>query len=460
MLHRHASVGVRIGREVGALLFLVALCSCGGSHNGSMADSKVPARLACQFSAGASPEETIGPELAHGAEIPVDHIVVLMQENRSFDHYFGQLHDSGQWQAEAEPGTAVNPDPTGGPPIKAFHQSRYCELADLDHSWTGTHQSWDGGKMDGFTGVNVDPLDPTGSRTMGYYTAQDLSFYYSLYNTFAIADRYFCSVMGPTYPNRFYLIAGTSFGHITNDFPGMGLFKQPTIYSSLDTAGVTWRVYEAPFSFSLLFDYVRQHHANVAPMEQYFTDAQAGTLPQVAILDLEFDAAPDKEIDEHPPSNVQVGEAYVARAIQALMNSPVWSSSALFLTYDEHGGFYDHVPPPPACVPDDIPPLLQEGDVAAGFDRYGIRVPLVVVSPFARRHFVSHVVYDHTSILRFIELRFDLPALTRRDANADPMLELFDFTDPPFRDPPQLDPPQLDQDRFDQCAEKPATGSG
>ena len=102
---------------------------------------------------------------------------------------------------------------------------------------------------------------------------------------------------------------------------------------------------------------------------------------------------------------------------------------------DEHGGYYDHVPPPPACIPDDVPPNLQKGDVDAQFDRYGFRVPVVVVSPYARKRFVSHVVHDHTSILRFIETRFDIPALTRRDANADPMLEFFDFADPPFVKP-------------------------
>lgn len=448
---------MRFASSRGVLLLLMCAAACGSGDGGmesGQTGSKAQARRACTFSAGALPEETLGAEVPQGTQIPIDHIVVLMQENRSFDHYFGQLHNSGQARAEPLPGDAANPNPTGGAPVHPFHETRYCELADLNHSWTGTHQSWDAGRMDGFTAANVDPLDPTGSRTMGYYTTDDLGFYYSLYSTFAIADRYFSSVMGPTYPNRFYLIAGTSFGHITNDFPGKsGEFSQPTIYNLLDAAGVSWKVYEAPFSFSLLFDYVRsQRRANVVPIDQYFTDAQAGTLPQVALLDLEFDAPPNEEIDEHPPSNVQVGEAYVAGAIQALMDSPVWSSSALFLTYDEHGGFYDHVAPPTACMPDDILPMLETGDVPAGFDHYGIRVPLVVVSPFARQHFVSHVVHDHTSILRFIETRFGLPALTRRDANADPMIELFDFSKSTFAMPPQLAQPQLDPERFNQCA--------
>lgn len=127
---------------------------------------------------------------------------------------------------------------------------------------------------------------------------------------------------------------------------------------------------------------------------------------------------------------------------------------ALFLTWDEHGGFWDHVPPPAACVPDDIPPMLSSGDEPGAFDRYGIRVPVVVVSPFARQRYVSHRVHDHTSILRFIETRFDLPALTRRDANADPMLNFFDFKAPTFA-LPLLPAAAIDQNQQAQCANAP-----
>ena len=138
--------------------------------------------------------------------------------------------------------------------------------------------------------------------------------------------------------------------------------------------------------------------------------------------------------------------------IATLFASPQWPRSALFLTYDEHGGFFDHVPPPPACKPDDIAPILESGDEPGEFDRYGIRVPMALVSPFARRHFVSHTAYDHTSVLRFIETRFDLPALTARDANADPMLELFDFQHPRFRKPPKLPKAKIDPKRLAGCS--------
>jgi phospholipase C len=387
----------------------------------------------------------------------IEHVLVLMQENRSFDHYFGRLKAfDPSLDVEAEPADASNPNPISPDAlaITAFHQTEYCEVADLDHSWSGTHREWNGGAMDGFTAANAVPADPTGSRTMGYYTEQDLPFYYALYDTFAMGDRYFSSLLSQTFPNRFYLLAGTSFGHIRNDFPSSPTeFSQPTVFNLLDAAGISWRVYFAEVPFAFEFAYVRDHAAgHVFPIQQYFVDAANGTLPQVAYIDPIFIASNNVENDEHPPANVQVGEKFVADVINALFKSPNWKSSALFLTYDEHGGFYDHVAPPPAPVPDGIPPMLEPGDEPGAFDRYGIRIPVTVVSPYSRPHFVSHVVHDHTSILRFIEVRFGLPALTNRDANADPMLEFFDFTGrPPFKTPPALPDAPVDPQKAVTC---------
>jgi len=425
--------------------------------------------LRCRFGPGATPAVT-APKKPHGSQIPIDTVVVLMQENRSFDHYFGQLRFQGQTHVKRiPPRSAFNPDPTNpsNPPISRFHQTRYCEVADLDHSWNGTHREYDNGRMDGFTAANVDATnDPTGSRTMGYYDTTDLPYYYALYSTFAIADRYFCSLLSQTFPNRFYLLAATSFGHIRNDIP-MNFatdFSPPggTIFEKLDNAGVTWKVYFAEVPFAGLFAYVRQHGANVKPIQQYFTDAAAGTLPQVAFVDPIFNFSGafsrNQETDEHPPANVQVGEQFAKTVIDAIMASPQWYNSgtgrgaALFLTYDEHGGFWDHLPPPPACLPDNIPPMLQSGDEPGMFDRYGIRVPFVAVSPYSRKHYASHRTYDHTSILRFIETRFDLPALTRRDANADPLMRLFKFHRATFAVPPTLPPAPVDEAHRLQCS--------
>jgi phospholipase C len=385
-----------------------------------------------------------------------------MQENRSFDSYFGKLHFQGQPRTAAEPLRASNPNPLheDAPPIRAFDQSAYCEVADLNHSWTGVHQEINGDDMNGFTAANVDPADPTGSRAMGTYDSADLPFYYSLYSQFAMGDRYFASVPGPTFPNREYLLAGTSFGHIQNDLPATGL-TGASVFNELDAAGVSWKIYFSDVPAGFLFAYVRAHAAgHVVPVSQYFKDAAAGALPQVSFVDPMFGGTKNTETDEHPPANVQVGQQFVASVIGALFRSPDWSSSAMFLTYDEHGGYFDHVSPPAARVPDAIAPMLGPGDVNATFDRYGVRVPAVVVSPFSRPHFVSHVVNDHTSILRFIEDRFGLPALTRRDAAANPMLELFDFHRPSFLRPPTLRPATINAAQLAACAASPATGSG
>jgi phospholipase C len=394
----------------------------------------------CPFTAGALPADTLPAGTPHGDQIPVDHIVVLMQENRSFDHYFRRALALQPNEAAALR-TASNPDPLGGNPIKPFYKTEYCEVADLDHSWNASHLQWNDGAMDGFTATNVEAEDPDGSRTMGFYKRRDLPYYYKLYRSFATGDRYFCSLLGPTWPNRFYLMAGTSFGHIHNDFPSGNDYMQPSIFDRLDDAGISWKVYQSQVTIALVFYHVRQRLDHVVPIAEYFADAAAGTLPQVSFVDpVFFSSDPNVQSDEHPPANVQIGEAFTASVLNALMASPNWASSAAFLTYDEHGGFFDHVPPPPACVPDPIPPTGNASDLPAAFDRYGIRVPFVAVSPWAKRRFRSHRVYDHTSVLRFIETRFDLPALTARDANADPLLELFDFSAPTFKKPPKLPP--------------------
>ena len=385
---------------------------------------------------------------------PIDHVLILIQENRSFDSYFGQLHFEGQPHAAAEPRHASNPNPLNedASPVRVFHQTAYCEVADLNHSWTGTHNSLDGDEMDGFTAANAAPTDPTGSRAMGFYDIHDLPFYYSLYSAFAIGDRYFASVPGPTFPNREYLLAGTSFGHIRNDLPAAGLTGR-SIFNELDEAGESWKIYFSDIPAGFLFAYVRTHAAgHVVPINQYFADAAAGRLPQVAFLDPMFGGNKNTETDEHPPANIQIGQRFVAGVVNALFKSPNWPSSALFLTYDEHGGYFDHISPPAAVAPDDIPPMLGPGDTVAGFDRYGVRVPSVVVSPFARPHFVSHDVFDHTSILRFVEKRFGLPALTRRDAAADPMFDLFDFEKPALLHPPTLQPAVVNPAQFAACA--------
>jgi phospholipase C len=387
--------------------------------------------------------------------LPVNHVVVLMQENRSADHYLAPLNGEGQPDFEAEPSTG-NPDPTNpsGPAIVPFHKTGMCEVADLNHSWNGTHREVDGGAMDGFTTQNANALDPTGSRAMGYYDQSDLPFYYGMYNTFATGDRYFSSVLSQTYPNREYLFAGTSFGHVDNT---RGPFNQHSLFENLDAHSISWKIYVTQPQFGsyagTFFQYVHDRAStHVFPISQYFTDLANNQLPAVTYIEPDqFDIPPHTKNDEHPPVDVQLGQKFASDVINALMTSPEWTTSAFFFTYDEHGGFYDHVTPPAAPIPDDIAPLIGPGDYQAAFDQYGVRVPVAVISPFAKAHFVSHVVHDHTSILRFVEDRFGLPTLTNRDAQADPMLEMFDFANPAFMTPPTLPTATVDQAQLAAC---------
>ncbi len=417
---------------------VLAVAGCGGSDNSDPAP-------ACTFQAGALPEQTLPQNAPHGGALPIDHIVVFMQENRSFDSYFGQLPAAGHPDADGLPPGTFNPDPVGVAQ-PAFHQTKYC-TDDTNHGWTGSHNEFSFGGNTGFVTQN----EPDGGRAMGYYDESDLPFYYALAKTFAIGDRYFCSLLGPTFPNRFYLLTGTSFGRIRNDFQNGG-FAQRSIFDVLDEHGVTWKVYYNDYPFASLLKIKTK--SNIVKYSRFLTDAAAGALPQVAYVDPAIGIT-TAETDEHPPANIQQGQQFAAQVIHAVMQSPNWPTTALFFMYDEHGGFYDHVPPPRACIPDDIAPMLDlkdpDSNYPAQFDRYGFRVPVVVISPFARPGFVSHTIYDHTSILRFIETRFDLPALTARDANASPLLDMFDFSNPAFMTPPSLPEATVDPARLEQC---------
>jgi phospholipase C len=432
---------VRVRAKVAFVLIAVAVL---GSCSSSSSNSKGAASTA---STSTTPAIPTAADLAK-----LQHLVIEMQENRSYDSYFGQLHNLGQPDASQEP-TTGNPNPLHptAAPIVPFHNPNFCETDDLAHGWTAVHKQVDGGKMDGFTATNVTKSDPTGKRAMAYYTNVELPYYYALANTFGIADRYFASLLGATQPNRYFLVAGTSFGHINNELPTGDGWTQKTIFQELDKAHVSWRIY-ATVSGTLLFKYVRDHaNGHMFPIARYYTDAAAGKLPQVAFVEPEYFGDTQHESDEHPPANPQLGQQFTSKVIGALMKSPDWSSAAFFLTWDEHGGYYDHVVPPAAPIPDDHAQIGSPTDTKARFDQYGIRVPALVVSPWSRPHFVSHVIHDHTSILRTIEIRFGLPSLTRRDAKALPMTEFFDFSHASFASPPALPAATVDPKGVAQC---------
>ena len=476
--------------------------------------------LACSSNGAGSAGSGGGP---HEVGIRrVKHVIVVMQENHSFDSYFGALvyapgspyhapaggtgcddadHrcvDGLSCTVDAATGlrcSNANLDDNGRT-VTAFHNPNRCVQPDPQHGWTAVHRQANYDQpnaarrapvMDGFVRVSRSV------QTMGFFTQDDLPFYYELAQRFAINDRYFAALLGPTFPNRAYLMAGTSFGHVvtSDEVPPRRGYKpvHGTIFDLLDRNGVSWVDYyqDVPqgASYRVLGSTVLNAH--FLPLSVFLAQAAgAGPLPSVSFVDANFGSlSKASRNDEEPPSDFQRGQAFVSRVINAVRNGPHWAESVIFFLYDEHGGFYDHVPPPPALPPDPIEPgqcadlsnppaSLQPGggaqchsnlkgnasdtsvaqaialcpalaanptgaypDSCARFDQYGPRVPFVAVSPFSKSQYVSHAVADHTSILAFIETVF-LPLvdgqrqhLTERDRNADNLLDLFDFDGAP-----------------------------
>ena len=318
---------------------------------------------------------------------PIQHIIIDLQENRSFDHYYGFAPFAG---AFGVPAGYTQPDGSGGN-VAPYHFTS-LSTPDIGHSWTATHREWNGGAMDGF-------FTTDGINAMGFYTAQDLPFYYSLHDTSTLCVNYFCSLLGPTWPNRFYTAAGTSGGITTNGIWGYGVFDYPIILDLLDAANVSWKVYNVgmdsvPFGntdnvFVFWKRFANDQRAH-RPKQEFFQDLKQDTLPNVSWIIPSF----ARGWDEHPPADVSVGMGIVQELVDGLRNSSSFASSAYIHTYDEAGGYFDHVAPPQV-------------------DAYGlgIRVPTWIISPFAKPGHLEPTVYEHTSTLKFIEAVFNLPTL-------------------------------------------------
>ena len=368
----------------------------------------------------------------------VEHIIVVMMENHSFDNLLGVLgHGDGlTLDADGRP-TNSNPDGHGGR-LRAFHMPTPCQFdGKPSQAWNASHAQFDHGTNQGFV------TSASGPVAMGYWTPRDMPLTSSLARTFPLADRWFCSVLGQTFPNRRYLLAGTSLGQINDTLAGADFSLPPngTILDQFRRHGISWKNYvsKAPASIyvwpGLLEDsWVGRHTPGIS---QFYADAKAGTLPAFSLVDPDFSKS-----SEENPQDIQYGDVFLSSIVNAAMHGPKWMSTLLIWSYDEHGGYYDHVVPPRAVAPDDVPPRLERGDVHAGFAQLGFRVPAGVVSPYAKPNHVSSTVYDHTSVLKLIETKWNLPSLTRRDAAAHDILDLVDFSAPPaFRRLPQLAKP-------------------
>ncbi len=377
------------------------------------------------------------PHLPAGTDtLPrIEHIVVLMMENHSFDDHLGTLGrgDGLTLDSSGKP-LNYNPDPAGGY-VRSFHNPNTCGETNSgrSQSWNASHASWDGGTNMGF-------VKACGGASMGYWEPDDLPFYHSMASVFPIGDRYFASVMAQTYPNRRFLIAGTALGNLRTDGSGISKVDAPngTIFDRLNAHGISWKDYYTDLPTCALFEPVFLNNPTKAVhVSQFFADAASGNLPAFSLVD------PYADYSEED-GDITVGEGYAALFVDAVLRGPAWDKTALIWVYDEHGGWYDHVPPQPAVKPDDVPPALEPGDVPGAYDSTGFRVPCCVVSAWSKKDYVSHHVFDHTSILKLVETKWNLPALTYRDANAHDMLDFFDLKAkrPPFAEPPVLKAPK------------------
>jgi phospholipase C len=436
----------------------------------------------------------------------IKHIVVLMMENHSYDSYLGTLAGRGEGLEFGRDGQpkAANPN-AEGKMIRSYHAPSTRQAHGVPcQSWHASHMQWNNGKMDGFV-TSTQSIDEGADETvaMSYWTGADLPFYHGLAREFPIADHWFGSCLGPTFPNRRFLIAGTANG-LVDDLP-LHLLDYPpagTILDSLTQHGISWVNYHAlsghdsrlrrlahhrrrmatrrlswlveglrdladipkdiEFTADLFPLGIGRHMVHVSGMDAFFEDADKGTLPAFSIVDPSFE-----EFSEENPQDIAKGESFAAEVINHVMHGKGWPGTVLIWTYDEHGGYYDHVPPPEAIPPDDVegwcmaerpawlrlvhklivPKMAEDAGSDGGamrYDRYGIRVPAVIVSPYARPDFVLSDVLDHTSVLKLVEEKWNLPALTRRDAAALSPLGALDLDSPPaFLDPPVLPEPRL-----------------
>jgi len=341
------------------------------------------------------------PQRASSNGIPIQHVVVIVQENHSFDHYFGIYPGA----SGLPPGVALPAKPNGTASVKPFPLNSGVPPGDICHSWGCAHAEFDGGKMDSFVYTAASVM------TMGYFDYHQIPYYWDYASQYVLMDNYFSSVAGPSLPNHLYLVAGQSGGIVTNDRPATLRF--PSILDELQTSGVSWgyyaQVYASGWNPLPIFKSLITNDSlmkGIGDTSTFPSDIVAGTLPSVSWV-----MPQDEKVSEHPPQNVTAGQDWVVGLVDQIMRSQYWWSTAVFITWDDYGGWYDHVPPPQ---------VDKYG--------YGFRVPCLIVSPCAKRGFIDPTLADHSSILKFIETLFNLQPLAARDAAASNLMEAFDFS--------------------------------
>lgn len=338
----------------------------------------------------------------------VDHIVILMMENRSFDHIFGALSMDpaypGRGVVDGLRGSEWNPDLSGAQVLPS--QRVLTVTDDPPHGWKQSHAQFNGGRNDGFVTEAEKQGLKSPALVMQYFNRFQLPILYALADQYTVCDRWFSSVLGPTWPNRFYMHATTSWGE-KGYGPHLDM-RVITVSDLMRSAGRTAKLYYAGgiswYSGGFLLRSILDGNKaeKPQPLKQFFKDAAAGNLPDLSIIDPDFNLS-----DDHPPHDVRLGQSFVGTIVQAVADSPNWARTLMVITYDEHGGFYDHVPPP--AVNDDRPDFAQ----------LGFRVPTLLVGPMVRAGAVHSVQYEHSSIGATLAARYGLPSLTTRMAEAE-----------------------------------------
>lgn len=334
----------------------------------------------------------------------LDHIVVVTMENRSFDHLLGWLPGADGRQAglafEDRRGRSYSTYPLA-PDFQG------CGHPDPDHSYVNARVAYNNGRCDGWLRAGRNDR-----YVIGYYRRQDLPFTGRAAPAWTVCDRYFAAILGPTFPNRIYLHCGRT----DRVKDGFAFSTLPTIWDRLLARGITARYYRSNFSF--LAGWGLRYLGITDTFETFLSDCRTGRLPQVAYVDPKYTLPPRFLYgnDDHPPADIRAGESFLNQVYEAVTSSPAWPRTLLVVTFDEWGGFFDHVPP------------TRGPDVAAKYELRGFRVPTILISPFARRGHVEHMLFDHCSILRMIEWRFGLAPLAPRDRYANNLAAALDFS--------------------------------
>jgi phospholipase C len=353
----------------------------------------------------------------------IDTIIVVMMENRSFDHMLGGLTlAEGRTDLDGLTAEMSNPDDAGNL-VHPYPNEIGC-VEDPPHSWSAGQAQFNEGANDGFVRAYGGP------GVMQYQVRTDVPILWALADEYAVCDQYFCSVMSSTWPNRFYAHCGTSLGMPGNDFPTEGSYPLPNVWAKLAEKGVEAQYYYSDLPFLML---VRDawHASQARYIEDFVRDAEAGRLPPVVWVEPGFSFN-----DDHPPHHVALGQEFLAVIYKALSRSPQWNNCLLLITYDEHGGFFDHVPPP----------KCEDEYAAEGFDQLGFRVPSLAIGPYVKQGAVSTVL-DHTSWLKFVCERHGLEPWTTRIATANSLAAVLDTERMADRDPrPPIELPVFDFD--------------